>query len=148
MAGLHELRPAPGARRRPKRVGRGIGSGHGKTAGRGTKGQKARSGGAKGPGFEGGQMPLQRRIPKRGFTNAPFKKEYAVVNVETLNRFEPGTEVTPELLQERGIVKDARDGIKILGDGELKVALTVRAHKFSASARAKIEQAGGRAEVI
>lgn len=93
-------------------------------------------------------MPLQRRIPKRGFTNAPFKKEYAVVNVETLNRFEPGTEVTPELLQERGIVKDARDGIKILGDGELKVALTVRAHKFSASARAKIEQAGGRAEVI
>ena len=148
MAGLHELKPGKGARHRPKRVGRGIGSGHGKTAGRGTKGQKARSGGAKGPGFEGGQMPLQRRIPKRGFTNAPFRKEYAVVNVEALNRFEPGTEVTPELLQERGIVKDARDGIKILGDGDLKVALTVRAHKFSESARAKIGQAGGRAEVI
>lgn len=148
MAGLHELKPGQGARHRPKRVGRGIGSGHGKTAGRGTKGQKARSGGAKGPGFEGGQMPLQRRIPKRGFTNAPFRREYAVVNVETLNRFEPGTEVTPDLLLERGIVKDARDGIKILGDGDLKVALTVRAHKFSASARAKIEQAGGRAEVI
>ncbi|HEY8414919.1 MAG TPA: 50S ribosomal protein L15 [Thermaerobacter sp.] len=148
MAGLHELRPAPGARRRRKRVGRGIGSGHGKTAGRGTKGQKARSGGAKGPGFEGGQMPLQRRIPKRGFTNAPFRKEYAVVNVEALNRFEPGTEVTPELLVERGLVRDLRDGVKILGDGELRVALTVRAHKFSESARAKIEQAGGKVEVI
>lgn len=148
MPGLHELKPAPGSRRPRKRVGRGIGSGHGKTSGRGTKGQKARSGGAKGPGFEGGQMPLQRRIPKRGFTNAPFRKEYATVNVEQLNRFEPGTQVTPELLVERGLVRNPRDGIKILGDGQLTVPLTVRAHKFSASARDKIEQAGGRAEVI
>ncbi|HEY8417655.1 MAG TPA: 50S ribosomal protein L15 [Limnochordales bacterium] len=145
---LHELRPAPGSRRKSKRVGRGTGSGRGKTAGRGTKGQKARSGGAKGPGFEGGQTPLQRRLPKRGFTNAPFRRSLVAVNVEALNRFEPGTVVTPELLLETRVVRDVKDGIKVLGDGELTRALTVRAHAFSKAAAAKIEAAGGTVEVI
>ncbi|GAB6934785.1 MAG: 50S ribosomal protein L15 [Bacillota bacterium] len=142
---LHELKPAPGSRKRKKRVGRGTSSGHGKTATRGTKGQWARS--TVRPGFEGGQMPLYRRLPKRGFTN-PLRKEYAIVNVEALNRFPEGTVVTPELLVAEKLVKNVKDGIKILGDGELKVKLTVQAHKFSRSAIEKIEAAGGKAEVV
>lgn len=144
---LHELKPAPGSNKAPKRVGRGIGSGHGKTAGRGHKGQNARSGGGVRLGFEGGQMPLYRRLPKRGFNN-PNRKEYAIVNLETLNRFEEGTVVTPELLKQRGVVKNLKDGLKILGRGELNVKLTVKAHKFSQSALSKIEAAGGQTEVI
>ncbi|NLN17511.1 MAG: 50S ribosomal protein L15 [Firmicutes bacterium] len=142
---LHELRPSP--RQQRKRVGRGIGSGLGKTAGRGHKGQGARSGGGKGPGFEGGQTPLQRRLPKRGFKN-PFRKEYAEVNVQDLNRFPAKTVVTPELLVESGLVKNMKDGIKILGMGELDRDLTVQAHKFTGGARDKIEAAGGKVEVI
>ncbi|MDN5331567.1 MAG: large subunit ribosomal protein [Tepidanaerobacteraceae bacterium] len=144
---LHDLRPAKGSKKRPKRVGRGIGSGHGKTSTRGHKGQNARSGGGVRPGFEGGQMPLVRRIPKRGFTNK-FKKEYAIINVEDLNVFEENTRVTPELLKERGLIKQIKDGVKVLGDGELKVKLEVVAHAFSSSAKEKIEAAGGKAEVI
>ncbi|MDI3328216.1 MAG: 50S ribosomal protein L15 [Alicyclobacillaceae bacterium] len=145
---LHELKPAPGSRKAPKRVGRGIGSGHGKTAGRGTKGQKARSGGGVRPGFEGGQTPLYRRLPKRGFTNAPFKRNWAEINVGKLNRFEPGTVVTFDLLREVGLVKGKKDGVKILGQGELTVNLTVKAHGFSKTAVEKIQAAGGTAEVI
>lgn len=144
---LHELQLAEGSRKERKRVGRGMSSGHGKTSGRGHKGQKARSGGGVRPGFEGGQMPLFQRLPKRGFTNIN-RKEYAIVNLETLNRFEDGTEVTPELLIETGIVRNEKSGIKILGNGELKKKLTVRAHKFSASAKKAIEDAGGQTEVI
>lgn len=144
---LHELKPAEGSRKARKRVGRGIGSGHGKTAGRGHKGQKARSGGGVPIGFEGGQMPLYRRLPKRGFKN-PTRKEYAIVNLETLNRFEDGAVITPEFLKEQGVVKNLKDGLKILGDGELKVKLTVKAHKFSQSALSKIEAAGEKTEVI
>ncbi|CCQ93731.1 ribosomal protein L15 [[Clostridium] ultunense Esp] len=144
---LHELKPAEGSKHTRKRVGRGIGSGLGKTAGKGHKGQKARSGGGVRPGFEGGQLPLTRRLPKRGFKN-PFRKEYTYVNVEELNRFTEGTEVDPALLIETGIVKNVRDGIKILGDGELTVKLSVKAHKFSKSAVEKIEALGGKAEVI
>lgn len=144
---LHDLRPAEGSRKKDKRVGRGIGSGHGKTATRGHKGQKARTGGGVRPGFEGGQMPLYRRIPKRGFTNI-FKKEFVVVNVKALNDFEDNTRVTPELLIEKGIIKTIRDGVKILGDGELTKKLEVVAHAFSKSAIEKIEAAGGKAEVI
>ena len=144
---LHDLKPAPGARRRRKRVGRGIGSGHGKTATRGHKGHKARSGGGKRPGFEGGQMPLHRRLPKRGFTNI-FRKEYAIVNVDVLGRFVAGSTLDPQVLTERGIVKDLRDGLKVLGNGELKHALIVRAHKFSKSAAEKIQKAGGSVEII
>ncbi|SMB88915.1 LSU ribosomal protein L15P [Thermanaeromonas toyohensis ToBE] len=144
---LHELRPVPGSRPKPTRVGRGIGSGLGKTAGRGHKGQKARSGGGVRPGFEGGQMPLSRRVPKRGFTNI-FKRKLAVVNVGDLERFESGTVVTPELLREAGLVKKARDGVKILGDGEITKPLIVRAQAASRQAIAKIEAAGGRVEVI
>lgn len=145
---LHDLKPAEGARREKKRVGRGIGSGHGKTSCRGQKGQKARSGGGVRPGFEGGQMPLTRRIPKRGFTNI-FKKEYAIVNVGTLEeRFEEGAVITPEVLIESGIIKDVKDGVKILGDGDLNKKFTVRAHKFSQSAIEKIQAVGGKAEVI
>ena len=142
---LEELKPSKGARKKSKRVGRGPGSGSGKTAGKGHKGQKARSGGVKGPGFEGGQMPLQRRLPKRGFTNI-FRKEYAVVNLGDLSDLS-GT-ITPETLMEQGIVRHAKSGIKILGVGELKSALTIRAHKFSKSAIDKIQAAGGKAEVI
>jgi len=145
---LHELRPPAGARRKAKRVGRGIGSGLGKTSGRGQKGQGARAGGGKGPGFEGGQTPLQRRLPKRGFTNAPFKREYATVNVEKLNRFEPNTVVTPELLLETRVVRDAKAGIKILGNGEITRPLTVRVHAFSRAAAEKIRAVGGNIEVI
>lgn len=144
---LHELQPAPGSRKPKKRVGRGIAAGQGKTAGRGTKGQKARSGGGVRPGFEGGQNPIYRRLPKRGFTN-PNRKEYAVVNLSTLNRYEEGTVVTPELLMETGVVKKLQDGLKVLGDGELKVKLTVKAHKFSRAAVEKIEAAGGATEVL
>ncbi len=144
---LNSLKPPKGARKNRKRVGRGNASGHGKTATKGSKGQRARSGPKSSRGYEGGQMPLQRRVPKRGFTNI-FKKEYEVVNVDRLAVFEAGTEVTPELLQKAGIVKLNREGVKILGDGELKVGLTVRAHKFTGSAREKIEKAGGKAEVV
>lgn len=144
---IHDLQPPEGSRRRPKRVGRGTGSGHGKTSGRGQKGQGARSGGTKGAAFEGGQMPLVRRVPKRGFKN-PFRKEFEEVKLEALNRFEQGTRVTPEVLREAGLVKKMRDGIKILGNGELNVALEVSAHRFTRSARAKIEAAGGKVEVI
>jgi len=145
---LHELRPPAGARRKAKRVGRGIGSGFGKTSGRGQKGQGSRSGGGKGPGFEGGQTPLQRRLPKRGFTNARFKREYAAVNVEDLNRFEADTVVTPELLMETRVVRDAKHGIKVLGGGEITRPLTVRVHAFSRTAAEKIQAAGGNIEVI
>ena len=145
---IHELKPAPGSKTSPKRVGRGIGSGLGKTAGKGHKRQKARSGGGKGPYFEGGQTPLQRRLPKRGFSNAVFRRVYAEVNIEDLNRFAPDSVITPELLRESGLVKQMYDGVKILGNGELKHALTVRAHGFSKSAAAKIEKAGGKVEVI
>ncbi|MBF7083490.1 50S ribosomal protein L15 [Desulfallas sp. Bu1-1] len=145
---LHELKPTPGSRHKPTRKGQGIGSGLGKTAGRGHKGQKARSGGGVRPGFEGGQMPLQRRMPKRGFTNAPFKKEIIAVNLEKLNRFENGTEVTPEILLQARVIRKVGDGVKILGEGNLEKSLTVRAHAFSKSAVEKIESAGGKAEVI
>ena len=141
---LHELAPATGSKKRSNRVGRGIGSGLGKTSGKGHKGQLARSGGGKGPGFEGGQTPLQR--PKRGFTSI-FKKEYAIVNVADLNRFEANSEVTPELLRTSGLVRSKLD-IKILGNGELEKALTVKAQKFSKAAAEKIEAAGGKVEVI
>lgn len=144
---LHDLRPAPGSVKEPKRKGRGTATGQGKTAGRGEKGQGKRSGGGVRPGFEGGQMPLHRRLPKRGFTNI-FAVEYAEVNVESLNRFENGTEVTPELLKEAKIVKNLMDGVKILGNGEITKSLTVKANKFTKSAIEKIEAAGGKVEVI
>ncbi len=144
---LHEIKASPGSRTARKRVGRGIASGQGKTAGRGQKGQKARSGGGVRRGFEGGQMPLFQRLPKRGFTNK-FRMEWTVVNVEALNRFEPGTLITPALLEEQGIVKSQKNNIKILGKGEITRDLTVRAQAFSAQAREKIEAAGGRTEVI
>ena len=142
---LHELKPAEGSRQLRNRVGRGTSSGNGKTAGRGQKGQKARS--KVRVGFEGGQMPLFRRMPKRGFKNVN-RKDYAIVNLETLNKFEDGTEVTPALLVETRVVKDEKDGIKVLGNGELTKKLTVKARKFSASAKAAIEAAGGTAEVM
>ena len=142
---LNELKPAEGSRQVRNRVGRGTSSGNGKTAGRGQKGQKAR--GKVRLGFEGGQMPLFRRMPKRGFKNIN-RVEYAVVNIEKLNKFEDGTEVTPTLLVESGIVKNGKDDIKILGNGELKKKLTVKANKFSASAKSAIEAAGGQAEVM
>jgi len=144
---LEELKPAAGATKKSKRVGRGVGSGSGKTAGKGHKGQKARSGGVKGAGFEGGQMPLQRRLPKRGFTNI-FRKEYSVVNLQDLEAMTGADPITPEVLMQRGLIKDMKNGVKVLGTGELKVKLTVRAHKFSKSAMEKIQAAGGKAEVI
>ncbi|MFJ7935160.1 50S ribosomal protein L15 [Sporosarcina sp. NPDC096371] len=144
---LHDMKPAEGARRKRKRVGRGTGSGHGKTSGRGHDGQNSRSGGGVRLGFEGGQIPLFQRLPKRGFTNIN-RKEYAIVNLETLNRFDAGTEVTPELLIESGIVSNAKSGIKILGNGTLDKKITVKAHKFSASAKEAIEKAGGQTEVV
>ena len=143
---LHEMKYTEGARTTANRVGRGQGSGNGKTAGKGQKGQKSRSGGGVRLGFEGGQTPLARRLPKRGFTNFT-RKEYAIVNVESLNRFEDG-EVTPEMLIESGLVRKELDGIKILGQGELTKKLVVKANKFSKSAVTVIEQAGGKAEVI
>jgi large subunit ribosomal protein L15 len=144
---LEDLKPVKGATKKSKRVGRGVGSGSGKTSGKGHKGQKARSGGVKGAGFEGGQMPLQRRIPKRGFTNI-FRKEYAVVNLSDLDKMSGSDLVTPETLMQKGLIKDLKMGIKVLGMGELKSKLTVRAHKFSKSALDKIQAAGGKAEVI
>ncbi|MBI0580991.1 MULTISPECIES: 50S ribosomal protein L15 [Bacillaceae] len=144
---LHELKPAEGSRKERKRLGRGIGSGQGKTAGKGHKGQNARSGGGVRLGFEGGQTPLFRRLPKRGFTNFS-RKEFAVVNLDALNRFEEGTEVTPELLIESGVVKNERAGIKILAKGNVEKKLTVKAHKFSSAAKEAIEAAGGSVEVI
>ena len=144
---LESLKPARGAVKSKKRIGRGPGSGWGKTAGRGHKGAKSRSGYSRRYGFEGGQMPLIRRLPKRGFVNK-FAKELATVNVRELERFPEGTVVTPELLQTTGLIRKLGDGLKVLGDGELKKNLVVQAHRFSATARAKIEAAGGRAEVL
>ena len=147
---LHDLRPNEGGGvKAKKRLGRGIASGTGKTAGRGHKGQKARSGGGVRPGFEGGQMPLFRRLPKRGFTNI-FKKRYAIVNVEALNQFDNGSDVTLDTLVERGIVKrsDAVDGLRVLGNGEINVSVNVKAEHFTKSAAEKIEAAGGKVEVI
>lgn len=145
---LHELEKNIGAKQRKKRVGRGPGSGLGKTCGRGQKGQKARSGGSINPVFEGGQLPLYRRLPKRGFSNHLFKTEYAVINVSDLNQFENGTLVTPALLKEKKIIKKQLKGIKVLGNGSLEKKLTIQAHKFSASALVKIKESGSKAEVI
>ncbi|EAO7496351.1 MULTISPECIES: 50S ribosomal protein L15 [Brevibacillus] len=144
---LHELQPAEGSRHTRKRIGRGIGSGTGKTAGKGHKGQNARSGGGVRLGFEGGQNPLFRRLPKRGFTNIS-RKEFAIVSLDALNRFEEGTVVTPELLLATGVISSLRDGVKVLANGELTVKLTVKAHKFSGAAAEKIAQVGGTTEVI
>jgi len=144
---LEDLKPAKGATKKAKRVGRGVGSGSGKTAAKGHKGQKARSGGVKGPGFEGGQMPLQRRIPKRGFTNI-FRKEYAIVNIRDFAKISGSDLVTPETLLQNGLIKDMKARVKVLGMGELNIKLTIRAHKFSKSAIDKIQSAGGKAEVI
>ncbi len=144
---LSNLKPPRGSRHRKVRVGRGMGSKMGKTAGAGNKGQQSRRGYSRRPGFEGGQMPLHRRLPKRGFA-APFSRTFAVVNIGTLNEFAAGDTVTPETLAQRGIVRAHRGGVKVLGDGELKVALTVRAHAFSKSAEEKIARAGGKTEVL
>jgi len=141
------LKPSPGSRRNRKRVGRGPGSGTGKTSGRGEKGQKSRSGYSAKRGFEGGQMPLHRRVPKRGFTNI-FRVEYRTVNIDRLNTLPAGSEVTPESLQKAGLLPKGRTPVKILGNGTLNVALTVRAHRYTGSASKKIEAAGGKAEVI
>ncbi|MBR6529249.1 MAG: 50S ribosomal protein L15 [Firmicutes bacterium] len=144
---LDELQPAEGSKFTRKRVGRGIGSGTGKTSGKGHKGQNARSGGGVRPGFEGGQMPLYRRLPKRGFKNI-FAKQYVSINVEDLNKLEEGTEVTAEVLKSAGIISKTLDGVKILGRGEVTKKLTVKVAKYSASAKEKIEKAGGKAEVM
>jgi large subunit ribosomal protein L15 len=144
---LEEIKSPPGANKSHKRVGRGIGSGHGKTSTRGHKGQKARSGGSIRPGFEGGQMPLQRRIPKRGFTNI-FKKEWSIVNVKELNIFEDGTVVTVEMLKQAGLIKKLDQAVKLLGDGEVEKQLTVKVHKASKQAEEKIIAKGGKIEVV
>ncbi len=144
---LHELSPSNGSKKKSFRVGRGHGSGNGKTAGRGQKGQNARSGGGVRPGFEGGQMPIYRRLPKRGFTNI-FAKKYVSVNVEVLNKFENGTEITAEFLKENGVISKINDGLVILGRGELNKNLTVKAKRFSKSAAEKITAAGGKTEVV
>ena len=144
---LHELQPAAGSKKTRTRVGRGLGSGLGKTSGRGQKGQNSRSGGGVRSGFEGGQMPLYRRLPKRGFNNIS-RVDYAIVNVEMLNKFEEGTKVTPALLKEVGLVRKEYDGIKILGNGKLNVKLEVSAHKFSKAAEEAIKNAGGTTEVL
>jgi large subunit ribosomal protein L15 len=144
---LFELSPAPGSVKEPKRKGRGLGSGNGKTAGKGHKGQNARSGGGVRPGFEGGQMPLQRRLPKRGFKNI-FATKFAVINLSELNIFADGDVVDAAALIEKGMLKDEFDGLKVLGNGELEKKITIKAKKFSASAQQKIEAAGGKAEVI
>lgn len=144
---LHELKPAEGSRKVRNRVGRGIGSGNGKTAGKGHKGQNARSGGGVRLGFEGGQTPLFRRLPKRGFSNVN-RKEFVIVNLSALNRFEDGTEVTPELLLETKVISKVNNGVKILASGKLEKKLTVKAHKFSSTAVEAIEAAGGKTEVI
>ena len=144
---LHEMKPAAGARKQRKRLGRGPGSGTGKTSGRGEKGQKSRSGYSAKRGFEGGQMPLHRRLPKRGFVNI-FRKTYRTVNVAGLNGFEAGAEVTPEVMQQAGLLRKGSSAVKVLGNGELQVALTVKAHKFSKVAAQKIEEAGGKVELL
>jgi large subunit ribosomal protein L15 len=144
---LHDLKPAAGSRKKPTRKGIGIGSGLGKTAGRGHKGQNARSGGGVRPGFEGGQMPLQQRVPKRGFTNI-FARQIVEVNVKDLARFESGATVTPEALVEAGVINAIKDGVKLLGNGEISMPLTVKVHAFSKSAVEKIQAAGGKIEVI
>ncbi len=147
--GIHELRPAPGSKRKPKRLGQGTGSGTGKTAGKGHKGQKARSGGGVRPGFEGGQMPLSRRIPKRGFSNARFKKSFQVINIERLNDlFEAGSEVGIREMLASGLIRNLKLPVKVLGNGDMTVALKVSANAFSGQAIAKIEAAGGKTEVI
>lgn len=143
---LSDLQPSFGCRKRRKRVGRGVGSGHGKTSCKGHKGQKSRSGGGVSPGFEGGQMPLYRRIPKRGFTNI-FQKKYAIVNVGSFNKLSDSV-ITPELMKEKGLVKDIEDGVKILGEGELTRPIAVKAHAFSRTAKEKIIQAKGSIEII
>ena len=145
---LHTVKPNENATKARKRVGRGPGSGLGKTAGRGENGQNSRSGGGVRVGFEGGQTPLFRRLPKRGFSNARFKKVYAVINLSDLNKFEDGAEVTPEILKNMGLVKKELDGIKVLGNGKLEKKLTVKANKFSETAIKAIEKTGGKAEVI
>ena len=145
---LNELKYTTGSNKNRKRVGRGTSSGHGKTSGRGQKGQNSRSGGGVRVGFEGGQNPLVFRIAKRGFNNYEFATRYAVINISDLEKFEDGAEITPELLKEMGIVKDMKDGLKVLGNGELTKKLTVSAHKFSKVAKEKIENAGGKAKVI
>lgn len=144
---IEDIRPAEGSTKNKKRVGRGVGSGHGKTSCKGHKGQKARSGGTKGAGFEGGQMPLQRRIPKRGFTNI-FKKEYAVINLDILDAMKDDSVITPELLIEKGVIKKMKDGLKVLAGGSIQRPVTIKANAFSTSAAAKIEAAGGKSEVI
>ena len=144
---LHELRPPEGARKAAKRKGRGMSSGMGKTTGRGQKGQKARSGSGIRPGFEGGQMPYFQRLPKRGFNNI-FKQKWNIINIGDLNDFDAGTTITPELLLEAGMIKNLRNPLKVLGDGEIDRKLEVHAHRFSSQAQAKIEEAGGKAEVI
>ena len=144
---LHELKPAAGSKKAPKRIGRGTGSGLGRNAVKGEKGHNARSGGGVRPGFEGGQMPLYRRLPKRGFKN-PFSKEFVCINLDRLNIFENGTEITPEVLLERRVVSKVLDGVKILGNGTLEKSLTVKGCKFSKSAKEKIEAAGGKVEVM
>ena len=147
MMKIHDLSPVEGSRKQKKRVGRGPGSGHGKTSCRGHKGQKARSGGSIPPGFEGGQMPLQRRLPKRGFTNI-FKKQYVLINIRDLNRFAPNSTLGLEALKNAGLVKGNKDGIKLLGDGEISHPVMIKVHKVSKTARDKIEAAGGKVEVI
>ena len=146
---LHQIAPAINSTTAPKRLGRGIGSGTGKTSGKGTKGQNSRSGGGVRPGFEGGQMPLTRRLPRRGFNNKLFDKEYSIVNVGQLNTLKEGTVVTAELLKEKNIIKNiAPYGLKVLGNGNLEIALTVKANKFSETAMQKINKVGGKAEVL
>ena len=144
---IHDLRPAEGSRKKKKRIGRGPGSGHGKTACRGHKGQNARSGGGVSPGFEGGQMPLQRRLPKRGFTNI-FRKEYSLINLRDLKGFEPNTTLDAEVLRKAGLIKGAKDGVKLLGHGEINIPLVIRVNRSSKRATEKVEAAGGRVEVI
>jgi large subunit ribosomal protein L15 len=145
---LHTVKPNPYATKSRKRVGRGPGSGTGKTAGRGENGQNSRSGGGVRIGFEGGQTPLFRRLPKRGFSNARFKKTYATINLNDLNKFEEGATITPELLKDMGLVKNMKDGLKVLANGKLEKKLTVKANKFSKEAKAQIEKIGGKIEVI
>ncbi len=144
---MEDLQPAAGSKRKDKRVGRGVGSGHGKTSCKGHKGQKARSGGTKGPAFEGGQMPLQRRLPKRGFTNH-FSVEFAIINLKDINTLKDMDIITPEALLEKGVIKNLKSGLKVLGEGEIQRPVTIKADAFSASALAKIAAAGGKAEVV
>jgi large subunit ribosomal protein L15 len=144
---LEDLQPAAGSKRRDKRVGRGVGSGHGKTSCKGHKGQKARSGGTKGPAFEGGQMPLQRRLPKRGFKNH-FSVEFAIINLKDINTLKDMDIITPEALLEKGVIRNLKSGLKVLGEGEIQRPVTIKADAFSASALAKIAAAGGKAEVV